>query len=696
MILVFKYLYITIYLINNFVKTMWNKVLFFLFSSLIIIFSYFSFKIKWDFFLSSIIWNPIWQIIILWIVAYIVGIKYIKQEENLKTVNLQNFTNILNYIFLACLWLLAFQSIFWQAIFGFDMNHYNFGKFLLHLIEKIQYWLVVLAIVSGSLIFYVNREEIESVEDEQKRGIVKKTFFITIFLILLISFWLWIKIYLALNNSPDTDEIYTYMVIKWYNLFWHINITPSWTNYNQTPIFHYISTIFYNFWISLGLNQLLSLRLLNILLSSLLLIPYYLIIKKIFNYKVATLSVLLYIIFWYTTIIDYTARTYVTFSFLSFFSVFLFLIWIKLIWNYFKKWVILITLSILLSFYNFIDGHILGLYHNIILYFLGFIYIIIKFRKNKNIKLFFFTSLVIFILFILYLYFFKYSFIKFFFITYNPQFRLDILAVWLSNLWYSYTISIILFFISLIFFLFKTKRNYINIILIIYITLVIFIQWYLFWHRFFNFKYLEDILILIIPIISIFLLWLYKKNKLVLSIFLVFLIIGNILNMYFLKTDKIWWSWKYTDITKDLILKCPSNSIIATDNPSIIYFYDHLYKLNHKIFSLPSKNDSYHFYKKNWIYYKYLPIKALSTIKELNKLRKNNSICFIVSHNVYNSTHYFGNKKLFDYVINNWNYIFSKKINKTIFSTYKLHFLNKHNWDVILFNKISINNKKQN
>ena len=59
----------------------WNKVLFFLYSILILVFSYFSFKIKWNFFLSSIIWNPIWQIIILWIVAYILGIKYIKEQE---------------------------------------------------------------------------------------------------------------------------------------------------------------------------------------------------------------------------------------------------------------------------------------------------------------------------------------------------------------------------------------------------------------------------------------------------------------------------------------------------------------------------------------------------------------------------------------------------------------------------------------
>ncbi len=93
---------------------------------------------------------------------------------NTTNTKLQKFTDTLSNLFLLCLGLLAFQSIFWQSIFWFDLSSYKIWAIILNFIEKIQYALVILAIVFGSLIFYVKRDKIESIEEEREKEILEE------------------------------------------------------------------------------------------------------------------------------------------------------------------------------------------------------------------------------------------------------------------------------------------------------------------------------------------------------------------------------------------------------------------------------------------------------------------------------------------------------------------------------------------
>jgi len=219
---------------------------------------------------------------------------------NTPNTKLQKFTNTLSSLFLLCLWLLAFQSIFWQVIFDFDLASYKFWAVILNLIKTSQYTLVILAIVFGSLIFYVNRDKIESVE--KIKDISDKKAYMLLFLIMVT--WLIVKYYLSMHLNLNTDETYTYMVIEWFNKFWKIWITPSWVIYenNSHIIFHYLTTIFYNFFYENWFNKLFSLRSFNIIFSTLLLIPlFYLIINWFLN--ITFMTARSYVLFWIGSVI---------------------------------------------------------------------------------------------------------------------------------------------------------------------------------------------------------------------------------------------------------------------------------------------------------------------------------------------------------------------------------------------------------
>lgn len=59
----------------------------FLFISFLLIFllsSLFQIEIKWEYFLSSIINNEVWRFIILWVVLFIFGKKYVDELEGIK------------------------------------------------------------------------------------------------------------------------------------------------------------------------------------------------------------------------------------------------------------------------------------------------------------------------------------------------------------------------------------------------------------------------------------------------------------------------------------------------------------------------------------------------------------------------------------------------------------------------------------
>jgi len=139
-------------------KINYNLLYSIIFSLIIIIHSFLELKfLSWEYFLSSIIWNPIWREIILWWVIYYFWYKFIKDVEWYKEkYEINKFSSILSNFFLLFLWILALQSIFWQSIFWFDLSSYEYWKKALEIIKLIQYPIVILAIVFGSLIFYIN------------------------------------------------------------------------------------------------------------------------------------------------------------------------------------------------------------------------------------------------------------------------------------------------------------------------------------------------------------------------------------------------------------------------------------------------------------------------------------------------------------------------------------------------------------
>lgn len=148
-----------------------NKVLFIIFSILLFATAVIDIEINKDFFLSSFVWNPVWRSMFFWVVVYVFWIKYIKSlDEGRKKKQSSSFWNI----FLICLWLLAFYSIFKQDILWFDLTNYSFTSIIIKLIQNLQSQLIIYAISIGSLLFCINKEEIENIENENKKELLEE------------------------------------------------------------------------------------------------------------------------------------------------------------------------------------------------------------------------------------------------------------------------------------------------------------------------------------------------------------------------------------------------------------------------------------------------------------------------------------------------------------------------------------------
>lgn len=86
-------------------------------------------------------------------------------------MNKEKFVELLSFLFLFCLGLLAFQEIFSAQIFVFDIQNYELLAKIMNNIKAVQYEIVFFAIVIWSLLFYWNRDKIESIEEEQEKNL---------------------------------------------------------------------------------------------------------------------------------------------------------------------------------------------------------------------------------------------------------------------------------------------------------------------------------------------------------------------------------------------------------------------------------------------------------------------------------------------------------------------------------------------
>ncbi|MBS8121653.1 hypothetical protein [Candidatus Vampirococcus lugosii] len=270
--------------------------------------------------------------------------------------NITKFTNLLSIIFLTCLGLLAFHSIFGQAIFGFDLTSYSFGESILNLLKNLQYPLVILAISVGALLFYSNREKIESIEEEQENEFLeeerKKSEFGSKFpvisripLINWIVKWMYkegwkyslglvgilvlafILRYINLTIlDPYSDE--PAHLIAGYNL-----LQNGFAEYTRALLVSYSVAFFY--WLgnaSSFYEYLYWGRLPGIIFSSLTIIPLYFLAKKI-NKPIAIITISLWAISPWSIGVAKSIREY---AFYPFFVLIFILICIKFFENIFK------------------------------------------------------------------------------------------------------------------------------------------------------------------------------------------------------------------------------------------------------------------------------------------------------------------------------------------------------------------------
>ncbi len=189
----------------------------------------------------------------------------------------EQFVNNLSIIFITCLCILVFAQIFSTSIFWFDIQNYELWAKILNNILAIQYGIIVFAIVSGSLLFYANKDKIESIEEEQEkelfeeeerkkefgskfprvnkipvvRGVVKWMYGEGVKGGLLLI-WLWC---FFISTIPDLWKDYYNDEFRWIGYPWHIDYTvvPDYLwQYNSSYL--YSDTIVY-------FNSLLSLNL---------------------------------------------------------------------------------------------------------------------------------------------------------------------------------------------------------------------------------------------------------------------------------------------------------------------------------------------------------------------------------------------------------------------------------------------------
>jgi hypothetical protein len=489
----------------------------------------------------------------------------------------------------------------------------------------------------------------------------------------------------------DNDEMYTYMVIEWYNKYWHIWITPSWEPYNPDNLiaYHYLCTVFYNFFFNNWFDKLFSLRSFSIFLSTILTPILYIFIKYFSNKKTALFSIFLISINWYITMTFVIARPYVFFAIWSSIAS---LIFIKSFLDIIKNKsinktnLLNIVFWIILILAIFFEWHIMWTYHNIMLILFLIVYMLVK-LENKKIFRLIYSILILLLIFVIYLYFFKYSFIKFIIESFIPVFKIDILSIFWNQISYYTDLWILLSILILIWIIIKTKNRKFTILVIYITTCTVFLHWYIFWSRLFSFRYLIDYLVLFLICISYFIIN-YKNKKIILTFIIIYLS-TNIYNLNLIFSDELNRSLFYRNLKIQDYKYCNNYKNIATDSPWISYFYNK----DSNIYSLPSFNDTYHIMDNSR--YTYLNVYAIKNNEYLeNIVEKNWSVCFAFSHSQYNDTWNFWNRALFKNVMEKWKIIKDNFIEKRIFWTWESPYSNKHNWTILIIDNSFINKEK--
>lgn len=634
----------------------------------------------------------------------------------------EKFQKLVSTILIVCIWLLIFNELTSQNYYFINSIHNVYLKTFFDNLNNVQYILLTYAIIFTWLFFYLYKNKILEIENEEDRNILnnlkaeenRKIEFenkypriskipilrivikwmywegwkYSIGLVIIILLWFVIRIVVATKFSIHIDEWYTNTVTKWLFKYWEIWLTESWLDYNRSPIYNFINSWFYYIFDDIHLQ----LRFLDILLFSLFTPLIYILIKQITNSsKISLISTAIINLNWYVIIITTVARSYCISMILILVS---FYFMIKII-NKER-----IFLNIILLFFsliiNFLQWTSLWVYHILPLLFIVFIYLFNDFKDKKII-----ISLLIFIWLLLFYITIIDSTIIFTIINYfQPYLRLEIIMTFWSLISYFNIIWITILLIFLIFTLYN--KIIINKVLLYWIIFVIIFQWYLFWTKTFDFRYLFSIIIPVLFLFSYNLIKIFNFYKLnILSFIILSLyIFTNIFNVFNLYDKNLDWIIAWPQPWDYYIDNIPNGSIVLTDFPIVPFTLRDdliLYKISFHPKDTELINYNLDFKYKRWEYSEneikrvfnfleneHIKYKETFTIEQdydiitwspriqtevelinIINLNKDKEIYALITYETYkNKRRYID---LFNYINNNWTTILQNEIIKNVY-----------------------------
>ncbi len=332
------------------------------------------------------------QLSVIWISLYIFWKKTIDyNQDHSNVMHLQNRLSIIFLTLLLWIWLIhIFLRLEW-------ITDNNFIILISHFLDLNKYSLLILSTSIWTLLFSLYQNQLNNKNFDllfkinKNKGVfskhkLRKYIPIIIFIVALIIgiYFRVINIWLA---SPENDEGYMLMAIKWLDNHFPLPIMADGYTYIQWAPLTYSAYFLYSIF---NIDPLVSIRLISALSGILLILFTYIIWNKLFNTKVALFaSVLISLSLWD---IEYARRwRYYSLNILLYITscYYLYLFYIN---NKYKYLIIFFILSII-AFLNHLQSVILfGIFWVVI------ILKLVKERKYKPILYYTFFTIILFLL----------------------------------------------------------------------------------------------------------------------------------------------------------------------------------------------------------------------------------------------------------------------------------------------------------
>lgn len=619
----------------------------------------------------------------------------------------QDPKEVVSHFFLGMLLIVALQSIFPQPS-----------------LEWARTPVMIAAVVLGVVTFYLNRDKLGEIEDEARqeeveekrrevefgakyprinrvwgvrwvvRWMYKEGWWYSVGLILIIFVGLCLRIILAKYMIITIDEAqFTHSVSLGWVKYNQIGTTLSGATYHRTEIYNLLNTIPYYFVDS----PLLKLRLFNIIIFSIITIPLYSIIKKIFkNKKVALLSIFLISINWYIIATTITARSYFIAGILSLILIYIcYIIYIEKSKKQLFGYLILLNLVFLINF--IVASSVFALHILPILFIIMLMRIKDFSLKDKylisGILCFFFVG---FILFYLRNDVVQYALEKFTLDFSNPYcegliFQGSVLS-YINEI--GLLILILIGLCPLIYFLIHHK-NFNLFLYSLYISVIPILQIFLFGGKNTYPRYLFDLTIPVLILTSYFIVFFLKKKrfyKILAYSVLILIISTSLVNINNLYREELEWQPFTVKPWKTYLEQVPENGTVISDFAGIPSFYRPDLKMywlkdnpyDGRLVDINGENgenedvdediidreENKHLFKRyiekhiinnyivteNQLYYHTDGIPRIMSVEHLKAIvlnSNNQTVYFILSHNAYDRKNQKQNPELYEFIFEN-------------------------------------------